>query len=286
VTAWLRSARPASQLYLALGMAVGWSLAVRQGLVAGGVCLALLHGYGLFHQLFIVWANDLADEQTDRINATATPFSGGSRVLVRGELSRVQLSRAATAAAVLAQGCAIALSLRAGTPWPLLLGLAGAWLMWAYSFPPLRLSYRGGGAWLQVAGLGVVLPLLAWASLRAVPTSHSLAVVLSLLPAQLACAVATTLPDVPSDATSGKRSFAVVHGASVTTLTATGCLLGSTALLAWLGAGRVALLAAAGALAIAHTLIGRAEPGTIKLSVRLAMIVGASLALQLAVVLR
>ena len=286
MTAWLRSARPASQLYLALGLAVGWSLALRDGARLDGVTLALLHAFGLFHQLFIVWANDVADEQTDRINTTATPFSGGSRVLVRGELTGSQLRRAAFVAAVMAQACALALSLRAGSPWPLLLGLAGALLLWAYSFAPIRLSYRGGGAWLQVAGLGVVLPLLAWASFAVTPSAHGLAVVGALLPAQFACAISTTLPDAPSDTESGKRSFAVVHGASATTLVATLCLLASVGLLAWLGAGLMVLLVIAGVLATKHALIDDAEPGSTRLTVRLAMIVGAALALQLAVVLR
>ncbi len=42
---------------------------------------AIIHSYGLCIQLYIVYANDYADIETDKINTTFNIFSGGSRVL-------------------------------------------------------------------------------------------------------------------------------------------------------------------------------------------------------------
>jgi hypothetical protein len=104
------------------------------------------------------------------------------------------------------------------------------------------------------------------------------------MPAHFACGVATTLPDVPSDTLSGKRSFAVVHGATATTWASTAALLGSALALQLLGGARGSLLALAGVLALGQAALGPAPPGSTRLVVRLAHLVGAALALQLAVV--
>ncbi len=282
--AWLRSARPASQLYLGLALAVGWSAAARAGHPAPPTSLLLLHAYGFAQQLFIVWANDVADEETDRSNRTATPFSGGSRVLAKDELSSAALTRAYRAAAAAALGITVAIAIAFDRPMAPLFGIAGIALLQAYSFAPLRLSYRGGGAWLQVAGLGLHLPIFALYLCGAPPSASTLLPVALLLPAQFACAIATTLPDEPSDRSSNKRSFTVVHGATTTTAVATLGLVASAASLFATHALRP-LLVAALACALAQPLLGQAPPGTRVLTVRLALLVGAALLLQGAVVM-
>jgi 1,4-dihydroxy-2-naphthoate octaprenyltransferase len=85
-------------------------------------------------------------------------------------------------------------------------------LLWAYSYPPLRLSYRGWGEAMQGLGVGIVLPLFGfylqcgdvggfpWAAL--VP-SFLLAV---------ASNIATSLPDHPADAAVGKHTWPVRWG--------------------------------------------------------------------------
>lgn len=281
--AWLRSARPASQLYLALSLAVGWRIAAAAGHPPDSTLLLLLHGYGVAQQLFIVWANDLADAETDAQNRTATPFSGGSRVLPMGLLTAASLRVAATAAATVALLLTIVMALRFDAFWSPLFGLSGLLLLQAYSFPPLRLSYRGGGTWLQVAGLGLHLPLFALYLSGASLTPAVLLPLLCLLPAQVACAIATTLPDEPSDRASHKRSFTVVHGPTTTTALATLLLLLSAAAL-FATAAHPPLLVAAIACTLKQTLLGSTPPGSTGLTVRLALLVGAALLLQLAVV--
>ena len=282
--AWLQSARIPSQLYLALSIAVGWRLAAAAGHAPDATLLLLLHAYGVAQQLFIVWANDVADQATDRANATATPFSGGSRVLVAGKLSAAALTTAYRAAAASAMLFTVLLALHTRSPLPPLFGLAGLALLQAYSFAPLRLSYRGGGAWLQVAGLGLHLPLFALSLCGAPFHAGTLLPVALLLPAQFGCAIATTLPDEPSDRATGKHSFTVANGANRTTIIATLCLAASAGLLFTTSAHRPLLLAAL-ALTLKQGLLGATPSGSGALTLRLFLLVGAALLLQLAVVL-
>jgi 1,4-dihydroxy-2-naphthoate octaprenyltransferase len=212
VAAWLRASRLPAQSYLALPLLLGQALHVAAGGALSPAILVLTHLFGVLDQLAIVYANDVADRETDALNTTATIFSGGSRVLVEGALSARALGVAALVAASLALGCGVALACLFGR-WLCVPGAALALLLlWLYSYPPARLSYRGGGELLQMLGVGALLPPFGYhaqsGELRAFPWSL-LAV---LLPAQLACALATTLPDEPSDRASRKRTAAVLLG--------------------------------------------------------------------------
>jgi 1,4-dihydroxy-2-naphthoate octaprenyltransferase len=90
--------------------------------------------------------------------------------------------------------------------------LGGAALLWAYSFPPLRLSYRGYGELLQGVGVGVVLPVIGFyvqaGSFEGFPW-------LGLWPCFLlgyAGNLLTSLPDYPGDRTANKRTYPVRRG--------------------------------------------------------------------------
>src|SRR5690606_27180733 len=89
-------------------------------------------------------------------------FSGGSRVLPEGKLVAAQLRRAALSMGALVVGVSAVSA--AWLQRPLFVPAAGVAIIlsWAYSFPPLRLSYAGWGEATQGVGLGVVLPLLGW----------------------------------------------------------------------------------------------------------------------------
>ncbi|GAB6058324.1 hypothetical protein JCM31598_14410 [Desulfonatronum parangueonense] len=174
--------------------------------------LLLCHAYGLTNQLFIVFANDVADVETDRANTTFTIFSGGSRVLVRGLLPRNHLAIAALVCALLALLSGLVLQVLSGTWQPLLLIIAGLWLLWAYSFPPFRLSYRGGGEFLQMLGVGLVLPLIGYTAQSGGMSGFGWAFLVPVLLLSLTCAMSTALPDEPSDRKSRKRSSAVLLG--------------------------------------------------------------------------
>lgn len=210
--AWIQASRLPSQAYLFLPLLLGQVLAWRVTGEWSWTLFVLVQLFGVFDQLYIVYANDLADETTDRDNATATLFSGGSRVLVEGRLTRAALGRGAWATAALATACGIAVTVLIGHPLPALLAMLGIGLLWAYSFPPLRLSYRGGGEWLQTLGLAAILPLFAYTAQAGHPAGFPWIILATLIPLNLATAVATALPDTPSDQRAGKRTLVVTHG--------------------------------------------------------------------------
>lgn len=211
--AWLKASRIMSQIYIALPLLFGCFLAGKntgQFLTYMNLSLVLL--FGLFMQLFIVFSNDVADFETDKLNQTPTLFSGGSRVLVEKLLTSLELKVGSWLALFMALSCAIWLSVATGNFMIALLAFAGATLMWAYSYAPFKLSYRGGGEFLQMVGVGVVLPLLGYLSQGANLGNFPGLVFTFLLPIHLSCALATTLPDEPSDRISCKRTFSVIWG--------------------------------------------------------------------------
>lgn len=245
--------------------------------------LVLVQLFGVFDQLYIVYANDVADAETDRDNATPTIFSGGSRVLVEGAISASALTQAAGICAALALVVSAVLCFTRDTLTLVPLALVGLGLLWAYSFPPLRLSYRGGGELLQAAGVGLVLPLYGFVAQSGSLAQMPWSVVLALLPAQLACSVATALPDEPSDRRSAKRTLAVRIGGRRAADVAAALLLVSTTLLALalrvLTSGLLLALLVPTALAVGVLFLRAATPGTRALVLRVALAVGGSLSL-------
>ncbi len=184
---------------------------MRSGVEFSWLPLLLVHCFGVFDQLFIVYSNDVADYESDRQNATYNAFSGGSRVLVEGKLTRAELSSGARIAALGMTLVTLVLAFGLGRPAMPLFAFFSVALMWAYSFSPLRLSYRGNGEFLQAAGLGVVLPVAGFYT----QAGHFSLPWLALLPAALlgyAGNLVTALPDFPSDRRSNKRTFAVRWG--------------------------------------------------------------------------
>jgi 1,4-dihydroxy-2-naphthoate octaprenyltransferase len=197
-------------------MYIFWPLLLGQALAMGHgfswEIVLVCHVYGLASQLYIVFANDLADMDTDRRNFTFTLFSGGSRVLVEGLLSRRQLARAAVLCALFSALAGVWLGFRHHNWLPLPLILFGLALLWAYSYPPMRLSYRGGGEYLQMIGVGLVLPMIGFSAHSGTLAGMPWTLMPLMLALSLSCALATALPDEPSDRADGKRTHAVRFG--------------------------------------------------------------------------
>jgi 1,4-dihydroxy-2-naphthoate polyprenyltransferase len=208
--AWMQAARLPSQMYIFWPLLLGQALAMGAGL--SWEIVLICHFYGLVSQLYIVFANDVADMATDRRNFTFTLFSGGSRVLVDGLLARGQLARAAVLCAALSVLAGMLLGIRHNHWLPLPLILVGLGLLWAYSYPPLRLSYRGGGEFLQMIGVGLVLPMIGFSAHTGTLSGLPWVLMPLMLALSLSCAMATALPDEPSDRMDGKLTHAVRFG--------------------------------------------------------------------------
>ncbi|MEZ4426706.1 MAG: prenyltransferase [Nannocystaceae bacterium] len=214
IGSWLQAARPLAQVNIAGPLLLGQAMAFGYCGAFSARRLAWLAGFGLLAHLFIVLANDHADREADAHITTHNEFSGGSRVIIEGKLSArtVGLAALAVLAALITLGLA---ALAAGLgPWMLFGSCAAALLLWLYSYPPARASYRGHGAALQGLGVGVVLPLVGLLTQAGIAGLWSMPALALLPPFVLGYAgnILTALPDAPGDRAAGKRTYPVVRG--------------------------------------------------------------------------
>ena len=211
VASWIQAARPLAQVNIAIPLLFGQAVAFARYGTFDPLIFAVLAVYGLAVHLFIVFANDVADEEADRLGS-ASRFGGGSRVLPEGKLRRADLQQGALLMAATIFSATLFLAVHGGRPWMPLWTLAPLVLVWAYSFRPLRLAYRGYGEVIQGIGVGVVLPLTAF---YAQAGEISLTALPPLAPAFLlgvAGNILTSLPDHPGDEAAGKHSYSVRFG--------------------------------------------------------------------------
>src|SRR5262245_4297323 len=161
------------------------------------------------------YANDYFDYEADRANATPTRWSGGSRVLVGGELPRGVALGAALGLATAGVGVIVALAVMARTGplvAPALLVALG--LSWEYSAPPLRLHSSGLGELAAVLIVTVLVPFFGFA-LQAPDLVGLHMLVLTMVPLaclQFAMLLAIEFPDAAGDRTVGKRTLVVRLG--------------------------------------------------------------------------
>ena len=226
---WIYAAKPASWPKLLvpalLGQAIGVAAASR--LDAHALLLGL--AFTIFDLLFVVFLNDWGDRRVDRIKRQMFP-EGSAKTIPDGILPASALlgvGLVAGLAALLVAIVAGASLVRPGLGWAAL-GMLGLFV--AYTLPPIRLNYRGGGELLEAFGVGVALPWfhvylqggVSWtAGLWLLPGFGLLA---------FASAVASGLADEQSDRRGGKRTYASEYGnraarALVERLVLGGCLV-------------------------------------------------------------
>lgn len=210
--AWLQAARPLAQVNIAMPLVVGQALAIAGGATFHPIACVLVHLFGVFDHLFIVFANDVADEAGDRLHTTPTPFSGGSRVLPDGVLTAAALVRAASMMALGMVVVSASLAFVYGRT-PMLLGCGAAIvLLLAYSFAPLRLSYRGMGELAQAVGLGLVLPAIGYVAHASTLDGLHATMLVPLVVLGASGNLNTALPDVVADREIGKQTWPVRVG--------------------------------------------------------------------------
>ncbi len=212
--AWIQASRLPSQTYIFFPLLLGQAMAFS---VTGELYLALavaIHITGLFIQLFIVFANDYADVEADKDNFTYTSFTGGSRVLVEGLITPLALKKAILVTIVLNLGLGLLYTFFYDRELSLLFIILALLLLWMYSYRPVQLSYRGGGEFLQVFGVAIILPLLAFYIQNGSLADFNTRTLVTIIPIHLSCALSTTLPDTPSDKRNHKHTASVVFGIS------------------------------------------------------------------------
>jgi 1,4-dihydroxy-2-naphthoate polyprenyltransferase len=165
-----------------------------------------------FVQLGLNVANDYFDaiQGADDVNVTPTQFSGGSRVIQYGLVSRRRM--ATIAAAFYVAGAATGLLLLALRPSTALLviGVVGIVVSLAYTAPPLKLVYRGLGEVAVAIGFGPLMLLGAYVVQTGGVVTRE-AVVASLPVALLVALIlyVNEIPDRRGDARAGKRTLPV-----------------------------------------------------------------------------
>lgn len=229
---WIYALKPASWPKLLVPTLLGQALGVT--VVAGFSWMACALGVAFTLALgaAIVWLNDWADQPVDRIKRAMFPTGGSPKTIPDGILS----ARAVGLAGALAAGLALALAGLGGhllgRPWLGLAALLCLACFVAYSLPPLRLNYRGGGEALEALGVGLLLPGFqaylqageTWGAVYPYLVGHGLLA--------LASALASGLSDEDSDRGGGKRTFTTSWGNARVRRAVQRCV--SLAALAWL----------------------------------------------------
>ena len=212
---WIYALKPMSWAKLAVPMVMGQGL----GLWAGRDISALGIAYGIFYTIldlvFIVLLNDWGDRHVDTIKRQMFPEGCSPKTIPDGILSSRSLLVGGLLAGLLAAGAGFVFEAwvhRPGIAW---VGLAGLLMFGAYTFGPLKLNYRGGGEFVEMLGVGAVLPWLNAYAVGGVVWAESYGWVLagSTLMA-LSSALASGLADEESDRAGGKRTFTTMFGNS------------------------------------------------------------------------
>jgi 1,4-dihydroxy-2-naphthoate octaprenyltransferase len=204
------AAKPASWPKLLVPFALGQAMGTERGFSFIGFALGL--AFTIFDLIFIVFLNDWGDREVDALKRRMFGDRCGKKTIADGILSArtvLALGLAGGAGAAATGVCAELVLGRSGVALASLFALA---IFAAYSLPPVRLNYRGGGELLEMLGVGVVLPWLnAYLQGGAlVPSSVVLLGGFALL--SLSSAIASGLADERSDRRGGKRTFVTMFG--------------------------------------------------------------------------
>jgi 1,4-dihydroxy-2-naphthoate polyprenyltransferase len=167
-------------------------------------------------QLMTHYANDYFDFEADRANLTPTRWSGGSRVLVNGELPRRVALHAALFVGAVAVVATIALLFTAGPTPPklgaVLLLVLIQLLAWSYSGPPFKFHSRGLGEPTTALVVPFLTPLAGYVVVAGRVELLPMALSLPLCLLQIAMLLTIEFPDYEGDHTVGKSSWVVLLG--------------------------------------------------------------------------
>ena len=209
---WFYALKPASWPKLLVPALFGQVLGARS---AAGLDLLAL-GWGLGFTVlglgFIVLLNDWGDREVDAIKRSMFPDGCSPKTIPDGILD----VRAVAAVGVLLGAAALLVAAGAESalqrPVAFEAGLACMLIFVAYTLPPIRLNYRGGGELLEMLGVGAALPLYnAYLQQGAIaPRAWPWIAGFSML--SLASGVGSGLSDEESDRAGGKRTFASTYG--------------------------------------------------------------------------
>lgn len=156
-------------------------------------------------------SNDVFDDVlgADRLNYTPTPYSGGSRVIQYGLLTRREMALVSAFFYGLAIVIGLLLVAMTGSVELLAIGVLGVIVSLGYTAPPLKLVYRGLGEFAVALGFGPLMLVGAYV----VQTGHvAVEPLVASIPVALLVALilyVNEIPDRPADEAAGKRTLVV-----------------------------------------------------------------------------
>jgi 1,4-dihydroxy-2-naphthoate octaprenyltransferase len=205
---WSFALKPASWPKLIVPSIFGQALAINY---TGHVEWASV-GFGVAYTFFllatIVLLNDWGDRKIDRLKREQFPDAGSRKTIPDGVLS----ARSVMIAGLVAALATIAVCwLGRFHPQKLMfllpMGMINLLLFFAYTFPPLKLNYRGGGELLEMIGVGLALPAVHYYLQGNAPPGYGIEAVLAGFACLALCsAIASGLSDEESDRAGGKRT--------------------------------------------------------------------------------
>ena len=213
---WRYAAKPDSWSKLLVPFVLGQAMGLGPSLDAGrGVSLAgLVLGlaFTVLDLLFIVFLNDWGDREVDAIKRRMFPDGTSPKTIPDGILPARSLLLAGLAAGALCLGVAIAGASILDRPLLVPAALGALALFVAYTLPPLRLNYRGGGELCEMLGVALVLPWINAYLQGGARVAESFWLLPGFAVLSLASAIASGLADERSDRAGGKHTVVTTIG--------------------------------------------------------------------------
>lgn len=228
IIAWLQAARPLHLLLIAAPVTVGQLIAAQT--------LTDFHPQRFWMTLAVAWlvqiAASFAEAWVDHRRNRKAIFGGHGRTLD----TVIRQPSLPLAIAIAAGGLAVIVAVFGWVlhqSWPLLPLAAGAMvLVWLFSLPPLAVARFGGGEPLQVAYLGVYLPLIGYGGQAAGLASFPSGLLITTASAAVAIVLVAGVLDGDTDRRSERVTLPVVAGPVISRIIAALFLGG--AVVSWL----------------------------------------------------
>ncbi len=212
ILSWLKIARLQFYPMTFIAYSLGSTLAKKFSLNV------FLLGYATLFliELCTILANEYYDLHSDSINSNASPFNGGSRVLVEGKLKLSEVKYAILIILGLIFITGYLLVLTAQNTYTIsivILVIVGIFLGLGYTVPPLKFSYRGWGE-VVVGSTHSLYVILCGYVFQTGTWNNPLPWLLSfpLFFAVLGAISLSSLPDYNADKSVGKKTIAVTLG--------------------------------------------------------------------------
>ena len=209
---WRLAVKPPSLIKIVLPVLVGMSMGYARVQEVDGLLLVFILLFAVLVQVTIVLLNDYADREADALHGEFFPELIDPRVIPLGLIGPGSLLRAGGGAALGVVATGTLLYVLYDRTYAPCLALASLLIFWMYSFPPVKLNYRGGGELLEMVGVGGVLPLAGYYFYTGEIHSYQVYLVLPLISYALVSALASGLKHEPADRHTGKRTCAVLWG--------------------------------------------------------------------------